>query len=68
MRRLLLTIFQLKEMSFMNPKDNHETNKESIIIEDLPASDEQGEVVRGGQGGGYGILLIDTTTSMNTVR
>jgi hypothetical protein len=38
------------------------------LIEDLPVSDERREAVKGGEGGGYGILLFDTTSSMNNAR
>jgi hypothetical protein len=38
--------FQLKEMNFMNPKDNRETNDQPIAIEDLSA--ENAESIQGG--------------------
>ena len=47
---------------------NKAENDNEPLIEDLTVSDEQGVAVKGGDGGGYGILLFDTTSSMNTVR
>ena len=47
---------------------NKPENDNQSLIEDLTVSDEQGVAVKGGAGGGYGILLIDITSSMNTVR
>jgi hypothetical protein len=60
----------------MNQEDsqNNDNQTEQLVAqntdlsEDLPVSDEQGVAVKGGAGGGYGMLLYDTTSSMNTVR
>jgi hypothetical protein len=44
------------------------SNIQADAMTDLPVTDEQGVEVKGGAGGGYGILIFDTTSSMNTVR
>jgi hypothetical protein len=44
----------------MNPKDNHETNDQSIIIEDLSAETTEANNVKGGP---YKVVLEDCLVS-----
>jgi len=41
-------IYQLKEMNFMNAKDNRETNNQAIVTEDLSPENAEASEVKGG--------------------